>query len=268
MFLSVMLLNSDTWLRLPQSDIKQMESTDELFMRNLLSCPRTTPIVAIYLELGAQPVRVQIKSKRVMFLHYLLRRDKSEMISRVLIAQIKSPVKGDWYLVVKEDLESLGLGHLSLEEIASKTKYSMKKIVKEAAEKTAFKYLMDKKQDLSKLKDLKYNKLKLQPYLTCHQMNNREKKLAFSLRTRMAFLPSNYGVKTQCKLCQDPASEDNQLHLLKHCTTLQQACPELNNNGSEYEDLFGDDNEKLSVVVKLFDVALRKRVELLEKIEK
>ena len=118
------------------------------------------------------------------------------------------------------------------------------------------------------LKDLKYNKLKLQPYLTCHQMNNREKKLAFSLRTRMAFLPSNYGEKTQCKLCQDPTSEDNQLHLLKQCTTLQQACPELNNNGSKYEDLFCDDNEKLSVVVKLFDVALRKRVELLEKIEK
>ena len=145
----------------------------------------------------------------------------------MLFAQMKRPVKGDWYLVVKEDLESLGLGHLTLEDIASKTKYSMKKIVKEASEKTALQYLMDKKQGLSKLKDLKYDKLKFQPYLACHQMNNREKNLAFSLRTRMANLPSNYGVKTHCKLCQDPTTEDNQLHLLQQCTTLQQACPEL-----------------------------------------
>ena len=66
-----------------------------------------------------------------MYLHYLLLRDKSEMISRVLYTQINKPVKGYWFLVVKEDLESLGLDHLTLEDIASKTKYSMKKTVKE-----------------------------------------------------------------------------------------------------------------------------------------
>ena len=72
------------------------------------------------------------------------------MISRVLFAQIKTPVKGDWYLVVKEDLDCLGLGHLTLDDITSKSKYTMKKLVREAMEKTAFEYLMEKKQSMSK----------------------------------------------------------------------------------------------------------------------
>ena len=186
------------------------------------------------------------------------------MISQVLFAQIKRPAKGDWYLVVIEDLKTLGLGHLTLEDIASKSKFSMKKLVKEASQKTAFQYLMDKKQGLSKVRDLNYSRLKLQSYLTCHQMNNREKRLTFSLRTRMVNLPSNYGVKTPCTLCEDPATEDNQFHLLKQCTTLQQACPELLDNAVSYEDLFCEDNEKISNVVKLFDIALRKREALLE----
>ena len=265
MFLSVMLLNTSTWLRLSQSDIKLMETSDEIQMRNFLSAPRSTPIVSIYLTFGAVPIRFQIKSRRVMFLHYLLRRDKSEMISRVLYAQIKNPVKGDWYLVVKEDLDSLGLGHLTLEDMASKSKYTMKKLVREAMEKSAFQYLMEKKQGMSKLKDLKYDKLKFQSYLACSQMNNREKRLAFSLQTRMVNLSSNYGLKINCKVCKGPNTEDNQLHLFQQCTTLKQLCPELQNNDSKYEDLFSNDVVKISKIVKLFDVALRKRAEILEK---
>ena len=42
-------------------------------------------------------------------------------------------------------------------------------------------------------------------------------------------------------------------------------CTVLQNNDVKYEDLFGEDEDKLCKVVKLFDIALRKRVELLEK---
>ena len=141
----------------------------------------------------------------------------------------------------------------------------MKKLVKEAMEKTAFQYLMEKKQGMSKLKDLKYDKLKFQSYLACSQMNNREKRLAFSLQTRMVNLSSNYGLKINCKVCKGPNTEDNQLHLFQQCTTLKQLCPELQNNDSKYEDLFSNDVVKISKIVKLFDVALRKRAEILEK---
>ena len=81
----------------------------------------------------------------------------------------------------------------------------------------------------------------------------------------MVNLPSNYGLKTTCKLCKVASTEDNQMHLLKECETLKQSCSELQNNDVKYEDLFGEDEDKLCKVVKLFDIALRKRVELLEK---
>ena len=55
-----------------------------------------------------------------MFLHYLLHWDKSEMISKVLFAQLNKPAKGDWCLVTNEDLEDLGLGELTFDDIAKK----------------------------------------------------------------------------------------------------------------------------------------------------
>ncbi len=72
-------------------------------------------------------------------------------------AQVNQPVKGDWCLVALEDLESLGLGNLSLKEIEKLSKNVMKKLVKEAIKRKAFEYLMKKKETLSKMKDLNYS---------------------------------------------------------------------------------------------------------------
>ena len=74
---------------------KQLETSDEALMRKFLSAPISSPKVSLYLSLGCIPVRFQIKAKRVMFLHYLLKRDKNETISKVFWAQVRQPVKGD-----------------------------------------------------------------------------------------------------------------------------------------------------------------------------
>ena len=151
MLLSMMLQNAESWLRLTQADIKQLESTDEILLRKILSAPSSSPRCSLYLSLGCIPARFLIKAKRVMFLHYLLKRDRSETISQVFWAQVNQPVKGDWCLVVMEDLEALGLGHLSLKDLEIISKYKMKRVVKEATRRTAFDYLMKQKETLSKI---------------------------------------------------------------------------------------------------------------------
>ena len=266
LFLSVMLLNAETWLRLSESDVRQLESTDEMLLRKFLDAPSKTPIPALYLELGCLPVRFVIKAKRIMFLHYLLKRDKQEMISKVFWAQCKKPVKGDWCLVVLEDLDSLGLGHLTLTDIGNRSKSQMKKLVKEATKTTALKYLLTKKETLSKMKPLQYSDLRLQPYLTCNSINLRLKRLLFKLRTRMISVGYNFGQKKICQVCRLPDTEDRQEHVLLECvkTRIDVESIEINQLSSVYNVIYSDSIEKTSDYVRKFDLALRRRVVQLE----
>ena len=45
-----------------------------------------------------------ISSRRIMFLHNILRRNKEELVKRVYEAQKQIPTKGDFIELVKDDL--------------------------------------------------------------------------------------------------------------------------------------------------------------------
>ena len=56
-----------------------------------------------------------------MFLYYILNEDKNYLISMVFGAQVRKPVKNDWAVIVRKDLDDLEITenlkkiHLSLE---------------------------------------------------------------------------------------------------------------------------------------------------------
>ena len=264
-----MLQNAETWLRLTKTDLKQLETSDEILLRKLLDAPSKSPIPSLYLEFGVQPIRFILKSKRVMYLHYLLRRDPEEMIAKVFQAQMDKPAKGDWCLVVMEDLNTLGLGHLTLDDIKSKTKSQMKLIVKKASKKAALDYLLQKKENLSKMSNLNYSTLELQAYLSSDQVNLRLKRFAFKIRTRMIQVGHNFGRKITCQVCQIPGTEDSQKHALFECCTIQNL---INPTGMgadqvdpvKYEDIFTGEVGKINRVVKQCDSVFRKRLEIME----
>ena len=51
MVMSVLLLNAETWLRLPNEEIKMLENVDKLYMRKILEVPAKTPIAGLYITL-------------------------------------------------------------------------------------------------------------------------------------------------------------------------------------------------------------------------
>ena len=130
------------------------------------------------------------------------------------------PVKGDWCLVVREDLDAIGLGHLSYQNIKSMKKEALRSIVKMKAKETAFSMLLEEKEKCSKLKFLKYPSLELQPYLSTKSnlTNNMLKRVLFRWRCHAINVKQNIGLKdAKCPLCKDAA--DTQYHLL--------TCPKL-----------------------------------------
>ena len=81
-----------------------------------------------------------------MFLHYLLKRKKDELIYQVFEAQKDDPVKNDWFSQVCLDLKDFGMDYLELDEIKNMSKYKFKKILREKCRDASLKYLLENKR--------------------------------------------------------------------------------------------------------------------------
>ena len=223
LFLSVMLLNSEVWINLTQKNIDTLEKLDRILIKKILNSARSTPTSVMYLDLSCIPVRFLIQAKRLMFLHYILTRNEDEIVYKVYQMQKSSPVKGDWSELIKEDLKLFELNHLTEDEIGKMKKVEWKKLVKDAMNYQAFKYLTDNIKGMTKAKDLVYDKFEMQKYLESDMLTKREKLLVFSLRAHMIKVGHNYGNKQICPLCQDPDTDDSQTHLI-NCDVLKEEC--------------------------------------------
>ena len=250
---SVLLCNSETWLRLTAKELRMLERVDEMLLRKLLETPTSTPGAALYLETGTVPLSLIIKSKRVMFLHHILTRDRKALISQVLWAQIQQPCRGDWYCVVMEDMDTLKL-NLTLEDMAGMSKHVLRNQVKKKLEVAALNLLNDKKKSLSKMSNLEYQSLTVQPYLTSSTTSTRLKRLQFKWRTNMVKVGWNYGNKVKCPLCQPSEAEDTQEHLLvcKKLYVMEDSCHE---GSTTHDDAF----------FKRLERVVRKREKMTEK---
>ena len=129
MLINGVLTNAEIWYNLQKSEIKELEDLDKILLRKLLGAPVSTPGEPFFLELGILPINIIIKPRRINYLHYLLTRKETEMLSIFFFIQWNNPTKGDWCEQTKSDLEEFGIS-CNFELIRSKTKNAFKKLVK------------------------------------------------------------------------------------------------------------------------------------------
>ena len=137
LLLNGILTNCDSWYGLTEEELMELESLDLAFFRNRFEVPHTVPTVSLFLETGCYSIRTIIKVRRIIYLHYILKLDNSEMLSRFFHAQWGNPVKSDWATEVKENLIELGLP-TSLPVIKAMSKNAFKNLVKKHAKKFEF----------------------------------------------------------------------------------------------------------------------------------
>ena len=197
----------------------QIEGIDRMFLRRIFQVPNSVPTSFLYLETGCIPLKYVMKMKRVMFLHHILTREENALIKRFFWAQVQQPVKGDWCLVVRQDLESIGLAELSFEKIQRMEKETLRSLLKNKVRETALNNLRAEKKKRSKLSGLKYSSLECQPYLSPQSnLTNKMKRVLFRWRSHTINVLQNIGKRDAlCPLCETAA--DTQYHLL--------TCPKL-----------------------------------------
>ena len=259
LLLNGMLFNCEVWYGLTKAQVLELAAVDKLLLRRVLRVPISTPTEAMYLELGIVPIEFVLMGRRVMFLHYILNLDETEMLSLFFFAQWRSPCKNDWTETVKKDLAALGIA-LPLQAIKIHSHEQIKNLVKAKCRALAFNVLMETKSSHSKMSSLCYEDLSMRPYFT-DKLLCSDARLLFMFRTRMIKVRVNYRNSHQsnlsCPLCQ--AEEDTQQHLL--------VCPKIHTTAAlpnvEYMDIYGCDTALMKKTIQVLKEALWKREELL-----
>ena len=113
------MTNADIWYGLEKADIKRLEDLDLSLLRNFLNVPCTVPAEGVYLELGCLNIETILKAKRLVYLHYLLKKEESSILYKVFITQWRYPEsKNEWTEQAKIDLNDFGFP-VDLSEIKS-----------------------------------------------------------------------------------------------------------------------------------------------------
>ena len=95
LLVSSILLNSEAWVNLTDNDIRGLEQTDEILLSKITEAEANTSNAFKYLELGILPLRFEIMKRKVIFLQYVLKQDKTSMIYRVFDATKENSIKND-----------------------------------------------------------------------------------------------------------------------------------------------------------------------------
>ena len=241
MLINSMLCSIEALYGLHNIHIDKLEKVDKYLMRQILNAPNSTPIEALYLETGAMPIRFLIVSRRLMFYWSILSKTEVELVRKVYNAQKISPIKNDWYLQVKEDLENCCI-FLSETEISNMKRHKFKSLVKEKVREQARDYLIKLKRSHSKLNDLDES-FKMQQYMVSDELTLDEKRLLFRFRTQTYDCKANYKWNYQDTKCSFCDLEDSQEHLL-HCSQFS----DLKLERIKYEHIFGPIQEQLKIV--------------------
>ena len=202
MFLNGILTNAEIWYNLKKSELEEFEELDRCLLRKVFSTQISCPKEALHLESGTISIGTLIKSRRVKYLHYLVKEDEKSMLSNFFHVQLNSEVRNDWTIQVRQDLKDFGIP-FDLEYIKSKSEYSFKRLVKVKAQEYELYKLNSMKG--SKMESTFHASLQMQTYLKLENISPDEAKLIFAFRSRMAQFSENFrgphGPK-MCLLCQ------------------------------------------------------------------
>ena len=248
LFVNSILLNSEVWYNLTEANIISLEKLDNILLRKILETGQSVSTAFLHLELGTVPLRFIIKTRRIIFLQYILKQKESSLLSQFLNSQIEDPLHGDWWLTVKNDLEELDL-KLSLYDIKIMSKDRFKKLVKEAINEQALSWLLNKKSKSEKVKKVLHGQsLLMQQYLAQPILTISQTKFLFAARARMLFVRCNYPnmqSDTFCPLCSSGSNKvlDTQEHLL-FCNIVNTNTQQIVASDVKYDDLYSDNIHK------------------------
>ena len=109
LFVNGFLTNREVKYGLTEKNLEDLENIDKILLRKILNAHSKTPVESLYLETGILPLKVVLKSRRIMYLHHILRRKEGNLLLKFFKAQSEYPANNDWSETVKKDLKDFAI---------------------------------------------------------------------------------------------------------------------------------------------------------------
>ena len=216
-----LLYSAEVWSGVTEKQLSRLEVVDSSFLRQLTGGHSKCASEFHHLETGTWKLRHILTYLRLLYHHNILNREENETIKKIYRKQKESSVKGDWYNLLMKDFQFIGID-MDEDGISRTSKEEYKKKIKLLVQKAAFDYYMKLKNEHKKLDGVNYQELKIQPYLTDTQFNQKERKLLYSLRSKCHKSKFNFKKMNKNQLfctfgC--PIIED-QIHIFSNCVPI------------------------------------------------
>ena len=88
MFVNGVLSSMEVRYGIREREIRELEKIDEELLRKIVRTSPKVSLASIYLECSVTPLRYLVMQRRLNYLHHILTRDKSELISRIYLSLI------------------------------------------------------------------------------------------------------------------------------------------------------------------------------------
>ena len=122
------------WTGFTENDLHDLVIIDHQILRLITGAQAKVPVEMLFLETSQVPVKDIISVRRLLYLHEVITRPKSELIYQVYNAMKESPLKDDWIHLLHQDMAKFGID-MSDESISLLSKRDYKKIVKTSMKK-------------------------------------------------------------------------------------------------------------------------------------
>ena len=195
-----MILNSEAWVNLSYNNIRSLEQIDEALLSKILECNGNTSNAMKYLELGVYPIRYELRKRKILYLQYILKQEKSSMMYQVLKATCDNPTKNDFVKTCQQYLDDLDI-KLSFQEIENMSKWTFKKLVLEKTKEAGLKYLIGQKAQQTKTSNIHYEDLMIQEYFIDGNCKKNISKLIFKARSKTLDIKTQQKWKYADKIC-------------------------------------------------------------------
>ena len=128
-----------------EANLKDLNIIDHQILQAITGAQAKVPTEMLYLETSQLPLSHVISVRRLGYWHTILRRPATELIREIYNAMKENPMKGDWILLLKDDLEKVGLTLDDEATISGLTKGQFKsQIKKKIKELSVLKVVMTK----------------------------------------------------------------------------------------------------------------------------
>ena len=94
-FLPRLIYSSETWSYLTKKNLMTLQNAQMCFLRRVLEVPKSTPVAALYSELGVLPTQFETEKKQ-LFLKHLLEKHESDPALKLYQQMVKYQYEMNW----------------------------------------------------------------------------------------------------------------------------------------------------------------------------